>query len=78
MKKMSAYDFCAKGGPSLTASAAERAGTIAFRLRQFAQDVSDGKALVYTIDVHSAMMPNEVVKTVLTISFTEINEDGDR
>ena len=72
---MSAYDFYTFGSnPSSTASNDERRAALASRLRKFADDIIDGKSIVYTIDVASRMAPDEVIKTVLTITFTEATE----
>ena len=67
---MSAYDFHA----SNFATKEERAQAFAERLHRFAQDVIDGKSIVYTIEVKSRLAPDEVIKTVLTVTFTEVKE----
>ncbi len=72
---MSAYDFHTFGNnPRMTASEEERAQAFAERLRRFAQDIIDGKSIVYTIEVRSLLAPDEVIKTVLTMTFTEVKE----
>lgn len=72
---MSAYDFHTfSSNPRMTASEDERRIALASRLRKLADDIIDGKSIVYTIDVSSRMAPDEVIKTVLTITFTEMIE----
>ena len=72
---MSAYDFRTFGSnPRMTASQEERTQAFAERLRRFAQDIIDGKSIVYTIEVKSLFAPDEVIKTVLTVTFTEVKE----
>ena len=72
---MSAYDFHVSG--TKTGSVAgneERAEGIAERIRRFAQDIVDGKIAIYTIEVSSRMAIDEVLKTELKITFTELAE----
>ena len=72
---MSAYDFHTFGDRlGITATERERAGAIAERLRRFAQDIVDGKSIVYTIEAKSRMAPDEIIKTTLEITFTELAE----
>ncbi len=72
---MSAYDFHTFGSnPRIGASQEEGTQAFAERLRRFAQDIIDGKSIVYTIEVRSLLAPDEVIKTVLTVTFTEVKE----
>ena len=80
MSKMSVYDYMPLPEQAGSMSygninaRAEIAASIAARLRHFAQELQDGKHIVYGVEVKGVMEEDEIVKTILTITFTELSE----
>jgi len=80
MTKMSVYDYMPLPEDAGSISyanvnaRAEIAASVAARLRQFAQELQDQKHIIYGVEVKGVMEEGEILKTALTITFTELSE----